>query len=182
MEGFNYYRIKTSFVGEQSDGKLAKKKAEELVYAVSYADAEATAYRLVEAYNRTQFSSDISVEIIKTKIDTLLYNDILQKSPSLVNNLVETYFEDSEDTGVGLYGVKVLSISVDERTGKEKRATAIIHTPARTNAEATAIVNKYLTSSANADYVIRDAKFDPAASILWPVSEYDYKVKSMGEA
>ena len=55
-ETSNYYRIKTEWTKEDADGQLQKTKTEELVYATSYSEAEATAYALIESENRERDS------------------------------------------------------------------------------------------------------------------------------
>lgn len=172
MEGFNYYRIKTVWRGETEDGSLAKFKTEELVYATSYSEAEKIAYALIEQENRAHFSTP-TIEIIKTKIEELVFNDILKTDGTLACGLTNCFFEETDDTGVGLYGVKVMFIVVDEKSGKEKRTHSIIYVPAYSNAEASARVNDYLKQSTDrGDFVVRDAKFDQTSAILWPTDYY----------
>ena len=177
MEGFNYYRIKTSWQGEADDGNLVKLKTEELVYACSYTEAESIAYALIEQENRARFSTP-TFEIIKTKIDELVFNDTLVTDGSLTKGLVNCYFAETDETGVGLYGVKVMFIQLDERSGKEKRSHTTIHVPAKSNADASAIVSRYLQSSPKrGDFVVRDAKFDATSAIFWP-SEFYKQISS----
>lgn len=172
MEGFNYYRIKTVWQGEADDGNLVKKKTEELVYASSYTEAEAVAYALIEQENRARFSTP-SFEIVKTKIEEVVYNDILNSDGTLTNGLVNCFFSETDETGIGLYGVKVMFIQIDERSGKEKRTHSTIYVPANSNADASAIVNEYLQNSPErGDFVVRDAKFDQTSAILWPTDFY----------
>ena len=172
MNGFNYYRLKMCWQGEGDDGGITKIKTEELVYATSYTEAEKIAYALIEQENRAQHG-DVSLEIVKTKIEELVYNDILQKDEQLTEGFVNSYFQESDDSGTGLYGVKVMFIRVDERTGKEKRTHSVIYTPAKSNADASAIINNYLKNSVErGEAVIRDAKFDNIVAILWPKEHY----------
>ena len=107
METTNFYRIKTSWMSESEDGSLVKTKTEELAEAVNYTDAEALCMSLINGRNRDKFDTP-SYEIVKTKIDRIIYSKILQKEDSLTKGLVESYFEESEDTGVGMYSVKVV--------------------------------------------------------------------------
>ena len=115
--GFDFYRIKTEWTSEREGGALAKTKTEELVYASSYSEAEKVAYALAENQNRTQFGS-ISIEILKTKITELVYNNVLTQDTELTAGLVCNFFEEAVDTEVGLYCVKVMYMVVDEKTGK----------------------------------------------------------------
>lgn len=172
MNGFNYYRIKMIWEGEGDNGEICKIKSEELAYVTSYTEAEKVAYALIAEEGRDKISEP-TFEIIKTKIEELLYSDVLQSSSQLTEGLVNCFFEETDDTGVGLYGVKVMHILADERTGKEKRSHSTIYVPARSNVDANSIVTNYLkTSATRGDFVVRDAKFDPTASILWPKDYY----------
>lgn len=172
-KGLDYFRIKTEWVSERENGMLEKIKTEELVLASSYTEAEAVAYSIAEHQSRTQFGS-MAIEILKTKISDVLYNPILVSGCTLTQGLVETYFEESEDSGVGLYAVKILIFTVDERTGKTKRTADTIYIPANSNADATIRVAEYM-SQGMSDYVIRDVKFDKAAAIYWPTDTYQSK-------
>lgn len=175
-KGFNYYRIKTTWKGEATDGSLSKRKTEELVYASSYTEAEKVAHALIAGQQRDQFSDNFDIEIVKTKITSLLYSNILAKDEELVAGLVCTYFEESEESGVGLYGVKVMFTSINEKNGEEKHTHEVIYTPATSNADASERIKKHLGDSI--DFVIRDAKFDKAESILWPENVYKQKASS----
>lgn len=172
-ETSNYYRIKTEWTKEAADGQLQKAKTEELVYATSYSEAEATAYALIEAENREQYS-DASIEIIKTKISEMLYNETLDHDDSLINGLVCNFFAEGEDSGVGIYSVKVMIPFLDEKSGKEKMNSETIFTPASSNTDAAERISKYLKNSAS-DFIIRDIKFDKAEAILWSPSMQEQK-------
>ncbi len=181
MDGLNYYRIKTGWLGEANEsGQLQKMKTEELVLATSYTEAEKVAYELVGSQNRRQFSDDVTIEILKTKIEDIIYNNNLHKDDNLVCGLVSCYFEEGDETGVGLYGVKVMFITIDEKTAKEKRSHKTLYIPATSNAEASKLVAEYLKNSvAMGDFVVREAKFDPTAAIMWPMEVYQNKVKEI---
>jgi D-hexose-6-phosphate mutarotase len=165
--GFNYFRIKTEWTAERNDGGLAKTKTEELVYASSYTEAEKVAFALVEDQGRMQFNSSINLEIDKTKIDEILFNSTLCADSNLIAGLVHNYFEEGDDTGVGLYAVKIMYIELDEKSGKEKRSNDTIYTPAASNTDAANYVKQYLKKFETRDFVIRDTKFDKAEAILW---------------
>lgn len=166
-EGFGYYRIKTEFTAENENGGIEKRKVEELVLASSYTDAEATAYAIVEDQERCKLDSSITIEIVKTKIKEMLFNSTLKHDNSLIKGLVYNYFEESEDSGVGFYAVKVLYIDVDEKTGKPKRSNETIYTPAYSATDAIEFVKNYLDDVETRDFIVRDAKFDKAEAILW---------------
>ena len=178
--GFDFYRIKTDWTSEREGGMLTKVKTEELVYASSYTEAEKVAYAIAEDQNRTQFGS-ISIEIIKTKIAELVYNDTLAQDESLISGLVCNYFEEDEDSGVGLYCVRVMFINVDEKTGKEKRSNENIFMPATSNVAAVQLVHDHLKKVGEVrDFIVRDSKFDKAEAILWPIDVHKEKTQPIG--
>lgn len=165
-EIFNYYRIKTEWTKESSDGRLQKTKTEELVYAANYTDAESIAYALVEDQQRERLGN-VSIEIVKTKITELLYNDTLEHDNVLIGGLVCNYFPEDTDSSVGIYSVKVVLPIIDEKTGAEKQQAETIFTPATSNTDAARRIDNYYKHSMR-DYIIRDIKFDKAEAILWP--------------
>jgi hypothetical protein len=176
-DNFDYYRVKTEWTAENKEGGLVKSKTEELVYASSYTEAEKAAYALAESQGRGRFS-DIGIEIVKTKITELLYGETLAQEDGLVAGLVVNYFEEADDTGTGLYAVKLMYISIDEKSGKEKRTNETIHVPASSNAEAARFVQGYLKAIGETrDFIVRDTKFDKAEAILWPADTHQSKVK-----
>jgi hypothetical protein len=177
-EMFNYYRIKTEWLAEKEDGGLMKVKTEELVFASSYTEAEKVAYELTENQSRTQFGS-VNIEIVKTKITELLHNDNLVQDNKMVAGLICNYFEETENTGVGIYAVKVMYITLDEKTGKEKRNSETIYTPASSNTAAATYVQNYLKRFETRDFIIRDTKFDNAEAILWPAHIHQQKLNQM---
>lgn len=172
-ETSNYYRIKTEWTKEAADGQLQKTKTEELVYATSYSEAEATAYALIESENREKYS-DASIEITKTKITEMLYNETLDHDDTLINGLVCNFFSEDEDSGVGIYSVKVMIPELDEKSGKEKMNSETIFTPASSNTDAAERISKHLKNSMQ-DFIIRDIKFDKAEAILWPPTVQEQK-------
>lgn len=167
--GFNYYRIKMCWKTLLDNGEIAKVKTEDLVYASSYTDAEKIAYALVENQNRTQYEEIYSIEIIKTKISEFLFTKDFARDSVLVGGLVYNYFEGIEE-GVGLYAVKVMVTTIDEKSAKEKRSYQTIYTAARSNSDAANRVKGYMSQT---DCVIRDVKFDAAESVLWPIEVYE---------
>lgn len=181
METTNFYRIKTSWMSESEDGSLVKTKTEELAEAVNYTDAEALCVSLINGRNRDKFDTP-SYEIVKTKIDRIIYSKILQKEDSLTKGLVESYFEESEDTGVGMYSVKVVFFEEDDK-GREKKRVETYYTPAKSNVDASNIVESYVnwTSGASARFVIKDVKFDKAEAIYWTPASYESATRSSEE-
>ena len=173
----DYYRIKTEYTEEMNDGSLSKIKVEDLVFATSYTEAEKVAYALIEDLARTQFSETISFEIVRTKIEEVLYSPILTNDKKLIAGLVYNYFVEDEDSGVGLYAVKVLFIETDEK-GKTRKTNEVIYTPATSSANASLIIHEHLKAIETRDFLIRDIKFDKAESILWPSETYQSKCNS----
>lgn len=170
-QGFDYFRIKMAWTAEQEDGSLAKVKTEDLVYASSYTEAEKIAYALIEDQQRDK-NGDVVIEILKTKISEMLFNDNLQHDSGLIGGLVYNYLDPDADDNIGIYAVKVMLVTVDERTAKEKRTYETIYTPASSNTDAADRIRKHLSMS---DFVIRDIKFDKAESILWPTDVFQSK-------
>ena len=171
----SYFRVKTECTVELQNGSLAKKKIEELVLATNYTEAEAIVNGIISSLNRTQFGS-VNYEITKTKISDVLFNEILVQEDN-VNGFCCNYFEEDETTGVGLYMVKVMFIYLDEKSGKEKKTVEDFYVPALSNADANAKIMQHLNKNQTmSDFVIRDAKFDKAEAIYWPLDVHNRKV------
>lgn len=170
-----YFRLKTECTVELPSGALAKKKIEELVLATSYTEAEILVHEIIASLNRTKFGS-VSYEIIKTKINDVRYNDVLSQD-EVIKDFVCSCFEEDESTGVGLYNVKVDFFIIDEKSGKEKKISENYYVPALSNADATDRVARFLKSDMS-DFVIRDAKFDKAEAIYWPLDVHKQKVEA----
>lgn len=177
MEGkeLSYFRVKTECVVELSNGALAKKKIEELILATNYTEAETVVESIISSLNRAQFGS-VSYEIIKTKISDVLFNDILAQEEN-INGFCCNYFEEDETSGVGLYTVKVMFITLDEKSGKEKKTIEDFYVPALSNADANEKITQHLKQTM-CDFVIRDAKFDKAEAIYWPLDVHKRKVEN----
>ncbi len=173
----NFFRIKTEWTKECETGELAKVKTEELVMAANYTDAEKVAYAIAEDQSRTRFGS-MNIEIIKTKIADVIFNDIFVQDEQTLCGLICNFFEESEESGVGLYMVKVIIFTVDEKTGKTKRSTQTVFVPAKSNADATQRVESYMKDSM-LDFVIRDTRFDKAEAIYWPTDVHQKKVRAL---
>lgn len=170
----SYFRIKTECIVELPDGALGKKKIDELVLAANYTDAEALTHEIISSLNRTQFGS-VNYEIIKTKIDDIIFNDVLSQEET-IKDYVCNYFEEDESSGVGLYVVKVDFFILDEKTAKEKKTTENFFVPALSNADATDRIERFLKKTMS-DFVIRDAKFDKTEAIYWPLDVHNRKTK-----
>lgn len=173
----DFYRIKTEWTKECESGELAKVKTEELVMATSYTEAEQVAYAIAEDQSRTHFGS-MNIEIVKTKINDVLFNDILTQDSKTICGLICNFFEESEESGTGLYMVKSVIFTTDEKTGKTKRSTQTVFVPATSNADATKRVAKCMNDSM-LDFVIRDTRFDKAEAIYWPADIHQSKVKAL---
>lgn len=169
----SYFRLKTECIVESPDHSLTRKKIEELVYATNYTEVETLAHEIIHSLNRTQFG-EVTYEIIKTKIPDVLFNDILSTAEEIKGFACDC-FEEEETSGVGLYAVKVIFITIDEKTAKEKQTTEMFYTPAESNADATRRINEHLKNTMG-EFVIRDAKFDKAEAIYWPLDVHKSKV------
>lgn len=174
--GLDYYRIKTEWTAEKENGFLQKTKTEELVLATSYSEAESVAYSIIDTQDRRKFGS-VNVEIVKTKINDVLLNEILTQESETTAGLICSYFQESEDSGVGLYAVKIMNFYVDEKSGKTKRSSETLYTPALGNADATSRIEAYFGKDMITDYVIRDVKFDKAEAIYLPKDIFQSKIK-----
>ena len=146
-----------------------------MVVAANYTDAEKTAYAIAEDQNRYQFGS-VNIEIIKTKIDDVKYNDVLCTDSGTVNGLICNYFEEEAESGVGLYAVTVATYTKNETTGKVKGTKSTVYTPALSSADAVKRITKLMDESP-VDCVVRDVKFDNAAAIYWPSDMHQSKTK-----
>lgn len=173
--GLDYYRIKTEWVSEADNGELQKTKTEELVFATSYTEAETVAHSIADVQSRGKFGS-VNIEIIKTKINDVLINDILAQEEGTTAGLICSYFQESDESGVGLYAVKIVNFYIDEKSGKNKRTSETLYTPALGNSDATNRINDYLKGSMT-DYVVRDVKFDKAEAIYLPKDIFQSKIK-----
>ncbi len=172
-----YFRIKTEWLDMNDVGALGKVKTEELVMAYNYTEAETTAHAIVEDQNRDAMGG-VSIEIIKTKIEDVTFNDVLHQDEGLLNGLVCNYFKEDAASGVGLYVVTVVIFEPNEKTGQIKSSKETIYMPALSNSDAVTRVNAYFKKGAPVDYVVRDVKFDNAAAIYWPQSIHQEKVRS----
>lgn len=174
-KALSYFRVKTECTVELPNGALAKKKIEELILATSYTETEMLVNEIISSLNRTKFGS-VNYEIIKTKISDVLFNDTLAQEES-VKDFCCNFFEEDESTGVGLYMVKVMFLTIDEKSGKEKKTVEDYYVPALSNADATEKINKHLGKTMS-DFVIRDTKFDKAEAIYWPLDVHKNKVEN----
>lgn len=170
-----YFRIKTEWTAANEVGALDKTKTEELVVAANYTDAEKTAYAIAEDQNRYEFGS-VNIEIIKTKIDDVKFNDVLCQDEGMLNGLICNYFEEEAESGVGLYAVTVATYTKHETTGKVKGTKSTVYTPALSSTDAVKRITKLMGESP-VDYVVRDVKFDNAAAIYWPSDIHQSKTK-----
>lgn len=172
----NYYRLKTTMVAEKEDGAMEKMTVEELALVNNYTEAEALLYAIAEKHQRNKFG-EISYDIVKTKIGDVLWNGSLTSDAELIQNLINVYFEEADDTGVGLYSVKVMFVETDEKTAKEKRTQENIYVPAKSNQDASEAVEQWLRHIGDTRYhVVRDVRYDKAESIYWPADTYQYKL------
>jgi len=164
-KGFDFYRIKMAFRAEADNGAIVPMKTEDLAMATCYTEAERIAYKLMEG--KDQFG-DVSYEITKTKISNVLYNDTFQTDETLICGLISYYFEEPEDTEVGLYAVSAIIYFMDEKSDKLKPQKETIYIPAQSPRQAIADATTYIDESfPTADsYTIRNVKYDKAQSVM----------------
>lgn len=174
-DGLDFFRIKTEWTKEGETGALAKVKTEELAMVTNYTEAEKVAYAIAEDQQRAHYGS-INIEIVKTKITDVAFNDILAQEDTTTCGLICNYFEESEDSGSGLYMVKVVILTLDEKTGKTKRTPQTIFVPATSNADATKRAEEAMRRT-GCEFVIRDTRFDKAEAIYWPASIHELKTR-----
>lgn len=82
---FNYFRIKMAYKGTNDLGAIVPIKSEDLVMATCYTEAEQIAYKLTEG--KDEFG-DVDVEIVRTKISEVAYNDTFATDTELICGLI----------------------------------------------------------------------------------------------
>lgn len=161
---FNFFRIKMSYKGTDDIGAIVTIKSEDIVMATCYSEAEAIAYKLAE--DKNDFG-DVDIEILKTKISEIAYNSTFAVDTELICGLISYFFEESEDTEVGLYQVSLVYYNVDEKNGKVKTENSTIYVPAYSSAKAIENVRTYLKQvGEQREYTIRNVKYDKAQSVM----------------
>lgn len=161
---FYYFRIKMAYKGTDDQGAIVPVKTEDLVMATCYTEAEKIAYTLAEG--KDEFG-EVDIDIARTKIGSVAYNDTLATDRALTCGLITYYFEEDETTEAGLYAVSVIYHDVDEKTGKAKKTSETIYMPADTSKAAIENTHKYLKAEEETrDWTIRNVKYDKAQSIL----------------
>ena len=161
---FNYFRIKMAYKGTNDLGAIVPIKSEDLVMATCYTEAEQIAYKLTEG--KDEFG-DVDVEIVRTRISEVAYNDTFATDTELICGLISYFFEESEDTEVGLYQVSLVYYDVDEKTGKTKSSNSTIYVPAYYSSEAIENIRTYLKRAGETrEYTIRNVKYDKAQSVM----------------
>lgn len=177
QQEMNYYRVSTEFYQEDSNGALIKQKTEDLVRCANYTDAEQTALALANYYGRDKFaeSSFLKIKVVKTPINCFLYNDLLVSESQLINKLVCCGFEETRDSSVGIYAVKVMYID-DEDEKRKKTFNEVVYVPAEGVDDAMLRVENHIIQSQETKrFYIREVKFDKAESILWDPQFYKSK-------
>lgn len=177
MQETFYFRVKIEGLYETDDKSLQKSKPEYLVEACNYTDAESIATTLASPC--ADFG-DVNIEIVKTKIQTIIGSEVSQKQESLLAGHIYTFYEETEDSGVGMYGVKVLFITIDERTGKEKKTNEMFYVSAYSNTNAAERVVRFLeTNDPMRTFVVRDIKFDKVEGVLFTPDTYSKIMKGV---
>ena len=163
-KGFYYFRIKMAYKGTNDQGAIVTIKSEDLVMATCYTEAEQIAYKLAEG--KDEFG-EVDIEIVRTKIAEVAYNDTFVTDTELICGLISYFFEESEDTEVGLYQVALVFYDTDEKSGKTKTSNSTIYVPAYSSAEAIENIRIYLKQVGETrEYTIRNVKYDKAQSVM----------------
>ena len=168
----NFFRLKTNWVCEDEEGNLVKTKTEELVEADTYTEAETIECTINTKMGREKIEP-ATYEIVKAKIDNMLYNSILSKNDDMTCKHIETFFDEKEETGMGMYSVKACFFETDEK-GKEKKRIESYHVPAHSNTDATMHVKSYVEwkYTFSPSFVIKEVKFDKAEAVYWTEDSY----------
>ena len=176
---FNYFRIKMAYKGTNDLGAIVPIKSEDLVMATCYTEAEQIAYKLTEG--KDEFG-DVDVEIVRTKISEVAYNDTFATDTELICGLISYFFEESEDTEVGLYQVSLVYYDVDEKTGKTKSSNSTIYVPAYSSSEAIENIRTYLKRAGETrEYTIRNVKYDKAQSVMVTPETHQNNIREPGK-
>ena len=165
---FNYFRIKMAYKGTNDLGAIVPIKSEDLVMATCYTEAEQIVRMTGVFVSLANFKiGDVDVEIVRTKISEVAYNDTFATDTELICGLISYFFEESEDTEVGLYQVSLVYYDVDEKTGKTKSSNSTIYVPAYSSSEAIENIRTYLKQAGETrEYTIRNVKYDKAQSVM----------------
>lgn len=160
----NYYRIKLAYKGMDEKGFITSIKSEDLVMATCYTEAEQVAYKLAEGKDEY---GNVEIEIIKTKINEVVFNNAFSVAKELTHGLITYYFKESENSEVGLYAVTIVYYETNETNGKDKQTKEIIFIPASSSKEAIDNIHATLKKLGESrDWVIRNIKYDKAQSVL----------------
>lgn len=164
-------------MAEDENGVVSPKKFECLVMAENYTDAEKTAYCIAEDLgvgNRI-----VDIEIMRTKITELVYNDTFAVDTKLTNGLFCYYLEEGEDSEVGIYQVSVVYHEDDEATGKTKDRNYSIYVPAESAIDVKKRLEEHMARvKDDRDYSIRNIKFDKADSVYVTKGTHQSNIKS----
>ena len=174
--GYRFFRIKETYKGTDEQGAVVKIKTEDLVMATCYTEAEKIAYALAEGKDNF---GDVDIEIVRTKIQNVVFNNTFAVDTNPVCGLISYYFEESDETEVALYQVNLTYYDTDEKTGKEKTQNDTIFVPAASSYDAIDNVGDYLKKQQeHRDYAIRNIKYDKAQSVLVTPETYEHDQKS----
>lgn len=173
--GFDFYRIKMAYQGTDDQGAVVLFKTEDLVMATCYSETEKIAFKLSEG--KDEFGK-VEYEILKTKISEVVYNNTFVTDTELTCGLVTYYFEEDDNTEVGLYAVSVVYREINEKTGKERKTSETIYVPAYSSKEAIDNTNAYLKQVGETrDWTIPNVKYDKAQSVLVTVEQHQNNIR-----
>lgn len=168
-----FFRLKFAYRQPNDNGGVEKVKTEMFVECETYTEAEKMAYSVIEKEKFSNYE-ECEYEIVKTKFKSsdFIDNKTLQidKSNESINGLIEHYFSTESD---GFYIIKMKLITIDERTGKEKKSPLVCIVSEKSIHNAAATARDYM-SKGLVDFEIVGTQLDPAEAIyLTPSSRKD---------
>ena len=166
------FRIKFTYVGEDENGEMGKRKLEVLAQCVNYTDAEALTLEIAKKNEMSKYE-DYDYEITKTNLNicNMLTNNVLCEEDDLVKGLSELYFSGETD---GVFPVKVKFFGNKEE--KEKDVTEIYLTPGATMNAAIVYMKRFLVEKKQCkldSFMVIGSSLDKAENIYLTPSTYD---------
>lgn len=170
-KGTMFFRIKETYKDANEQGAIVTFKTEDLAMATCYTEAEKIADELAQGKNKF---GDVDIEIVRTKIPNVVFNDTFAVDTDPICGLVSYYFEEADDTEVALYQVNLVYYDINEKTGKVKKQNDTIYIPAVSSSDAIDNVKAYLRKCGEQrDYAIRNVKYDKAQSVMVTRETYE---------
>lgn len=117
---FNYFRIKMAYKGTNDLGAIVPIKSEDLVMATCYTEAEQIAYKLAEG--KDEFG-DVDIEIVRTKISEVAYNDTFATDTELICGLISYFLKKVKIQRLGYIKCLLFIMTWTKRLVKPKAPT-----------------------------------------------------------